>query len=78
MKKLTVERETSEGETFCEFRGFGAIRESFLCEIWGRGILWCGKSEQFAKIFSLESFPLYGTTLIKALLVMNHAKGTSC
>ena len=47
MKRLTVERETSEGETFREFRGFGAIRESFLREIWGRGVLWCGKSEHF-------------------------------
>ena len=66
MKRLTVERETFEGETFREFCGFGAIRKSFLREIWGRGILWRGKSEQFAKVFSLESFPLYGTTLIKA------------
>ena len=51
-----------------------AICESFLREIWGRGILWCGKSkaipkgflrknrifQQVAKAFSLESFPLYG------------------
>ena len=26
-----------EGENFCEFCGFVAIRESFLCEIWA----WC-------------------------------------
>ena len=56
-------------------RCFVAIRESFLREIWGRGVLWHGKNEQsakifstkivaifhqFAKIFSLESYPLYG------------------
>ena len=34
----TVQRETFEGENFSQFRGFVAIRESFLCEIWGRGI----------------------------------------
>ena len=25
---------------FCEFRGFVAICESFLCKIWGHGIIW--------------------------------------
>ena len=52
---------------------FVAIRESFLRKIWGHGIRWCGKGairesflrenhifHQFAKVFSLESFPLYG------------------
>ena len=29
---------TFEGENLREFRGFVAIRESFLCKIWGRGI----------------------------------------
>ena len=55
-----------------EFRGFVAIREfqSFLREILGLGVLWRGKREQsakvfsffhqFAKVFSLDSFPLYG------------------
>ena len=43
---------------------FVAIRESFLHEIWGRGILWLDKSKQStkvfsAKVFSLKSFPLY-------------------
>ena len=51
-----------------------AIREIFLREIWGRGVLWCGTSKQsaksflhenhifhqFAKVFSLQSFPLCG------------------
>ena len=31
-----------------------AIRESFLREIWGRGILWYGKSKQSAKVFSVK------------------------
>ena len=42
-----------------EFRGFVAIRESFLREIWGCVVLWRGTSEQSAKVFSLKSFPLY-------------------
>ena len=29
-----------------------AIRESFLCEIWGDGLCWCGRREQFATVFS--------------------------
>ena len=33
----TAQQETFKGENF---RGFVAIRKSFLCEIWGRGILW--------------------------------------
>ena len=28
------------------FNGFVAIHESFLCEIWERGVLWRNKSEQ--------------------------------
>ena len=61
------------GRNFCQFRGFVAICESFLHEIWGHGILWCAKASnlrkfslqkmyfhQFAKVFSLESFSLYG------------------
>ena len=60
LKVSAVERETFEEENFRKFRGFVAIHESFLCEIWGRGILWHGKSEQFAKVFSLEKFPTNG------------------
>ena len=37
------------------------ICESFLCKILGCGILWCGRNKQSAKVFSLESFPLYGS-----------------
>ena len=50
----TVQWETFEGENFCEFRSFVAIRESFLCEIWERGVLWHGTSEQSAKVFSVK------------------------
>ena len=42
------------GENFREFCGFVAIRESFLCEIWGRGVLWHSTSEQYAKVFSVK------------------------
>ena len=44
-----------EGENFREFCGFVPIRESFLCKIWGCGILWHGMSEQSAKVFSAKS-----------------------
>ena len=57
----TVHQETAgtfEGEKFREFCGFVAIRKTFLCKIWGRGILWRGKSEQSAKVFSLK-FVIY-------------------
>ena len=40
------------GENFSEFRSFVAIRESFLCEIWGHGVLWHSMSEQSTKVFS--------------------------
>ena len=45
---------------FCEFHSFVAIRESFLSKVLGCGIFWHGKNEQSAKVFSFESFPLYG------------------
>jgi len=41
-------------ENFCEFRGFVAICQSFLREIWRRGVLWHGTSEQSAKVFSAK------------------------
>ena len=47
-------RITFEGENFREFRGFVAIRESFLREIWGCVVLWRGTSEQSAKVFSTK------------------------
>ena len=37
-----------KGENFREFRSFVAIRESFLCKIWGHGLLWHSTSEQFS------------------------------
>ena len=46
--------------TFCKFRSLGAIHETFLREIWGRGILWHGKSEQSAQSYFSpirDSFP---------------------
>ena len=46
--------ETFEGENFREFCGFMAVCASFLCEIWGRGILWGGTSEQSVKVFSMK------------------------
>ena len=71
----TVWWETFEGENICKFWGFVAIRKSFLCEIGGRGVFWERHKwaiyesplrkhlifSQFVKVFSLESFPLYGT-----------------
>ena len=66
-----------EGENF---RGLRAICESFLYEIWGRATtgtydLFQAIREKFfreiltsygsAKVFSLESFPLYGISLCK-------------
>ena len=62
------------GRKLLQISHFVAIRESFLHEIWKYGILWCSKSEQsmlhenrtfhqLAKIFSPESFSLYGTLL---------------
>ena len=45
---------TFEGENFHEFRSFVAIRESFLREIWERGVLWHSKSEQSTKVFSAK------------------------
>ena len=46
----------SREKTFCEFCGFVAICKSFLCEIWGHGILWHGTSEQSVKVFSTKSY----------------------
>ena len=51
VKLHTTQRETFEGENFHKFCGFVAIHESFLCE---NCIFY-----QFAKVYSLESFPLY-------------------
>ena len=43
-------------EKTCEFRGFVAICKSFLCKIWGHGILWRGTSKQLVKVFSVKSY----------------------
>ena len=48
----TIQRETFEGENFCEFRSFVTIRESLLHEIWGRGILWCAARVSNPRKFS--------------------------
>ena len=67
-----------EEENFREFHGFVPFCWSFLCEIWGRSVLWCGESEQsakvfstkivnfhqFAKTFSLKRFLLYGMKMV--------------
>ena len=44
-----------EEENFHKFHGCMAIRESFLPEIWERGILWHSKSEQSPKFSSQKS-----------------------
>ena len=62
-----------EGENFCEFRSFVAIRKSFLCKIWGVASFGMVKASnprkfslrnhifhKFMKVFSLKSFLLYG------------------
>ena len=47
-------KETFEGENFHEFRSFVTIRERFLQEIRGHGVLWHSTSEQSAKVFSVK------------------------
>ena len=56
MKRLTVERETSEGETFPEFRGFGAIREVFSAKFGGVAFFGAAKVSNSRK-FSPSKFP---------------------
>ena len=67
---ITYSVKISRGKTFHKFQGFVAIRESFFCEIWGRGVLrWHHAPASnlqsflcwFAKFFSRESFLLYGS-----------------
>ena len=66
----TVQRKTFEGETFTNFAVLWRL-------FWRHGVLWCGKSKkctsflcknrifhQFAKVFSLESFLLYGMSFL--------------
>ena len=59
----TVWQETFEGKDFHKFHSFVAVRESFLSEIWGHGVLWHGNLQKFSfrkSYFSLirESFLL--------------------
>ena len=52
-----VKRETFEGENFrANFCGY---TRKFSPQNLDRGVLWRGKSELSAKVFSLDSFPLY-------------------
>ena len=74
-----------EGENFRKFRGFVAIRESFPTKFraW-RPLAWQKQAicesflrenhifHQFAKVFSLESFPLYGS-IFTAMTLLNKA-----
>ena len=62
MGTFTVQRETFEGENLRKSRGFVAIRESFLREIWGMP-LFGGTSEQSTKVFSAKI--LFSTNLRK-------------
>ena len=48
----TVQWESFEGENFRKFRGVVAIRESFLCEIWGEASFGTAKPSNWQK-FSL-------------------------
>ena len=41
-------------KTFANFRGFVAICDSFLCEIWECGVFRHSKSEQSVKVFSTK------------------------
>ena len=74
-KKIPHSGKLFEGENFCELRSFVAVHESFLREIWGVASFGVAKTSnprkfypqksyfhQFAKVFSLESFPLYGNS----------------
>ena len=75
--RYTVQQETFEGENFCEFCSFVAIRESFLHKfLWQESLAQHKQAicesflhvnrifHQFAKVFSLKSFPLYGILLL--------------
>ena len=60
LKSIYRIAENFRGRKFCEFYGSGPIRESFLrehrmCEIFLFVV--------FAKVFSLENFPLYGNMI---------------
>ena len=44
-EQLPYSGKLSREKTFTNF-SFVAIRKTFLCKIWGCGILWCEKSEQ--------------------------------
>ena len=46
LSNLPYSGKLSREKNFREFRGF-----VFMREIWGRGVLWHGKSEQSAKVF---------------------------
>ena len=46
----------SREKTFQEFRSFVAICKSFLCKIWGCGVLWGGKVSNPRKFFLRKSY----------------------
>ena len=50
----TVQRETFEGENFRKFRGFVAIHESFLCDIWDVAFFGAAKASNPRNIFSTK------------------------
>ena len=75
LQLLPYSGKLSREKTFHKFCSFVAIRESFLHEIWGVASFGTAKASnprkfsprksyfhQFAKVFSLESFPLYGNS----------------
>ena len=69
----------ARGRKLSRILRFVAIRESFLHEILGRGIIWSGKSKQSMKGFSAkivffincESFRLYGRDNVAVVIVVN-------
>ena len=52
----------SREKTFTNFTVLCLCAKVFL-QIWGRDVLWHGRSKQSTKVFSLESFLLYGIYL---------------
>ena len=80
-KKIPYSGKLFEGENFREFRGFVAVRTSFLREILGVASFGVAKTSnprkfypqksyfhQFMKVFSLEIFPLYGNSGVQFVI----------
>ena len=66
---LGIGAKTFEEENFREFRGFVAIGKVFSTKFAGEASVG-STSEQSTKVFSLESFPLYGNSESKLVPVL--------